>query len=244
MLAGFVLELQPNASTEPAIHRLHEDQPQIRRGRGIMSTLITDHPEGLARSGQALALSVPPDVRLRVSDEDFWRLCQENPDLRLERTAEGELIVMPPAPPDGSQRNEPECSTLELEPASQPRRGVRLLGRLHASQLGDPRPGRFMDDLGALGAIPQEERLKFSHVCPDFVVELRSTSNTMKDLRDKMREYLAQGARLGWLIDPISGTVESTARAGPSRPWRSPRPSRAKTSCQGSCSTSKGILFD
>ena len=42
---------------------------------------------------------------LRVSDEDFWRLCQENPDLRLERTAEGELIVMPPAAPDGSQRN-------------------------------------------------------------------------------------------------------------------------------------------
>jgi Uma2 family endonuclease len=175
-----------------------------------MSTAITEHAEQtLGRSDQALALAVPADVRLRVSDEDFWRLCQENPDLRLERTAQGELIVMAPAAPDGSQRN------MSL--------GAQLWNWNQQTNLGvvfDSSAGFTLSNTAIRGPdaswmtterwarIPSEERLKFSHVCPDFVAELRSPSNTMKDLREKMREYLAQGARLGWLIDPMGGTVE------------------------------------
>jgi Uma2 family endonuclease len=57
-------------------------------------------------------------------------------------------------------------------------------------------------------ALPQHERSRFSHICPDFVVELRSKSDVKKNFRLKMQEFIAQGARLGWLIDPKTGTVE------------------------------------
>lgn len=177
-----------------------------------MSTLITDYSEqslAVARPGQALALSVPPDVHLRVSDEDFWRLCQENRDLRLERTAEGELIVMPPAAPDGSQRNAGITAQLWIWNRQ------ANLGVAFDSSAGFTLPNSAIRGPDASwmtserwGQITREERLKFPHVCPDFIAELRSTSESMKDLRDKMREYLAQGARLGWLIDPMGGTVE------------------------------------
>ncbi len=122
-----------------------------------MSTAITDQvEETLDRSGQVLALAVPAQVRLRVSDEDFWRLCQENPDLRLERTAQGELIVMPPAAPDGSQRNMSLGAQLwNWNQQTEPRRGVRLVGRFHPPQYGHPRTGRLMDDHRALGARSQ-----------------------------------------------------------------------------------------
>ena len=213
-----------------------------------MSTLITDHPEeslALARSGQALALSVPPDVRLRVSDDDFWRLCQENPDLRLERTAEGELIVMPPAAPDGSHRN------MSL--------GAQLWNWNQQANLGvvfDSSAGFTLPNSAIRGPdaswmtserwarIPQEERLKFSHVCPDFIAELRSTSDTMKDLRDKMREYLAQGARLGWLIDPMGGKVELYRPGRPVETLEKPATLSGEDVLPGFVLDLKGILSD
>jgi Uma2 family endonuclease len=92
--------------------------------------------------------------------------------------------------------------------------------------------------------IPQEERLKFSHVCPDFVAELRSTSNTMKDLREKMREYLDQGAHLGWLIDPISGTVEIYRPGQPVETLNKPATLSGEDLLPGFVLDLKGILFD
>jgi Uma2 family endonuclease len=213
-----------------------------------MSTLITDHPEeslALARSGQALALSVPPDVRLRVSDEDFWRLCQENPDLRLERTAEGELIVMPPAAPDGSQRN--AGLTAQLWAWNQ----QANLGVVFDSSAGFTLPNSAIRGPDASwmtserwARIPKEERLKFSHVCPDFIAELRSTSDTMKDLRDKMREYLAQGARLGWLIDPMGGKVELYRPSRPVETLEKPATLSGEDVLPGFVLDLKGILSD
>src|SRR5437660_1560209 len=71
-----------------------------------MSTAVTDQAEeALARPDQVLAMAVPQDVHLRVSGEDFWRLCRKNPDLRLERTAQGELIIMAPAGTESGGRN-------------------------------------------------------------------------------------------------------------------------------------------
>jgi Uma2 family endonuclease len=146
---------------------------------------------------------------LRLSDEAFWRLCRANPDLRLERTADGELVVMPPAAPDSSSRN--ASITAQLWNWNQ----RTLLGVVFDSSAGFTLPNTAIRGPDAAwmtrdrwDALPKHERNRFSHVCPDFVVELRSKSDAMKDLRLKMREYIAQGARLGWLIDPKTGTVE------------------------------------
>jgi Uma2 family endonuclease len=157
-------------------------------------------------SGQ-LTLKFRPGLRL--SDEAFWRLCRANPDLRLERTADGELVVMPPAAPDSSSRN--AGITAQLWNWNEQTR----LGVVFDSSAGFTLPNTAIRGPDAAwmtrdrwDALPKHERNRFSHVCPDFVVELRSKSDAMKDLRLKMREYIAQGARLGWLIDPKTGTVE------------------------------------
>jgi Uma2 family endonuclease len=211
-----------------------------------MSTAITDHAEEtLGRSNQLLPLAVPADVRLRVSDEDFWRLCQENPDLRLERNAQGELIVMPPVAPDSGRRN--AGITAQLWNWNQ----QTNLGVVFDSSAGFTLPNTAIRGPDASWMtterwtrIPSEERLKFSHVCPDFVAELRSTSNTMKDLRDKMREYLAQGARLGWLIDPEGGTVEIYCPGRPVEIIQRPATLSGEDVLPGFVLDLKGILFE
>jgi Uma2 family endonuclease len=211
-----------------------------------MSTLVTDHPaESLARPGSVLALAVPPDVRLRVSDEDFWRLCQENPDLQLERTAEGELIVMPPAAPDGSRRN------MSLGAQLWTWNQQTGLGVAFDSSAGFTLPNSAIRGPDAAwmrrerwDALPQAERERFSHISPDFVVELRSKSNEMKDLREKMEEYMGQGARLGWLIDPRDGTVEVYRPGRPVETLQRPATLSGEDVLPGFVLDLKGILFD
>ena len=81
---------------------------------------------------------------------------------------------------------------------------LRLLGRLHPSQQRDPKSGRLLGRAGPLGCADRTKDVEeFAPLCPDFVVELRSRTDRPAKLRKKMREYMAQGARLGWLIDPI-----------------------------------------
>lgn len=146
---------------------------------------------------------------LRLSDEAFWRLCRANPGLDLERSARGELIVMSPAGADSSRRN------MDL--------GAQLWAWNRAAGLGvafDSSAGFTLPNGAVRGPdaawvsrerwdpLSPEDREKFAHVCPDFVAELRSRSDPIKSLRQKMREYVDQGARLAWLIDPVTRTVE------------------------------------
>jgi Uma2 family endonuclease len=148
---------------------------------------------------------------LRVSPKAFWRLCCDNRDLRLERTARGELIVMAPAGSETGLRN------------------MGLSGQVwnwaHANGTGlsfDSSTGYTLPN-GAVRspdaswiirerweALSHEDRRKFAPICPDFVVELTSPSDESRrpKVQKKMREYIEQGARLAWLIDPDAGEVE------------------------------------
>jgi Uma2 family endonuclease len=153
-----------------------------------------------------LQMEAPP---LRVSRELFEALVAENPDARLERARDGTLIVMPPTGWDASRRN------------------VELTGQLWlwnretlAGFCADSNGGFELPDSAIRAAdaawvsrarwerLTQAERKTFSPLCPDFVVELRSPSDRMPDLRDKMAEYIENGAQLGWLIDPYAKRVE------------------------------------
>ncbi|HET9218630.1 MAG TPA: Uma2 family endonuclease [Terriglobia bacterium] len=144
---------------------------------------------------------------VRLKDEQFFRLCSDNSDLRIEMSAAGELIIMAPCKPMTGRRNAKIAQRLSNW-AEQDGTGECF----DSSSLFSLPNGakRSPDSSWILRArwerIPEEERNnaeKFEEICPDFVIELRSLSDRLPDLKEKMEEYMANGARLGWLLDPI-----------------------------------------
>lgn len=146
---------------------------------------------------------------LELTDEQFEKICQANRDLKLERTAKGDLVIMALTGGDTGRRN------------------LRLTGQLwfwnQQSNLGEGfdsstgfrlpngairSPDAAWVRLDRWQALTSEQRQKFVPLCPDFVVELASPSDEVEDIREKMQEYLANGLQLGWLIAPATQTVE------------------------------------
>lgn len=161
------------------------------------------------RFGQRIRLRFGPDAPLTVAL--FTALCAENDILRLERTARGDLEIMAPAGGAGSSRN----ANLTYQLIRWGEEEGRGLGIIFDSSGGFVLPnGAIRSPDTAWVALPRwealthEEQKGFPPICPDFVLELRSESDRPYRLRKKMVEYLAQGARLGCLIDPLSGKVE------------------------------------
>lgn len=145
---------------------------------------------------------------LKIEDDEFFLFCQANRELRLERTGKGELIVMPLADGVSGSRNAAIGCALR-EWAGRDRSGVSF-----SSTTGFILPNGAMRAPDAswvlrsrLAELTAHQKQKFLPLGPDFVVELRSPSDRLSDLQAKMDEYIANGARLGWLIDPISREV-------------------------------------
>ncbi|MEG4406543.1 Uma2 family endonuclease [Microcoleus sp. MON2_D5] len=159
---------------------------------------------------ETISIELPNSLALLVSSEQFEALALANPDLRLERTAQGELIVNPPTGGESGQRNlsisgqlDRWCETHED------------LGEGFDSSTGFilPNGARLSPDASWVSrtrweALTPKQRKGFVPLCPDFVVELRSASDSLSTLQTKMREYIDNGARLGWLIDPQNPQVE------------------------------------
>jgi len=155
-----------------------------------------------------LPLVVRTRPALDLSEDQFFAFCQLNGDLRIERNAEGELLIMPPAGGDTSDRNSEINMQLRMW-AKRDGSGVAF-----DSSGGFRLPNRAVRSPDAswmlrsrLEQIPAEQRARFVPACPDFVLELRSPSDRLETLQAKMQEYLASGARLGWLLDPASRRV-------------------------------------
>jgi Uma2 family endonuclease len=143
-----------------------------------------------------------PD-RLRMSDDDFFDFCAANRDLRIERTAEGDILIMPPAGGETGDSN----SEIDYQLRHWAKRNGT--GRVFAPDTGFTLPNGAMRSPDAAwvlktrwSQLPREDRKRFAHICPDFVIELKSPSDTVSSLQAKMEEYIHNGARLGWLIDP------------------------------------------
>ncbi|WP_206107544.1 Uma2 family endonuclease [Paludisphaera rhizosphaerae] len=156
-----------------------------------------------------MSLTIPRGVRLIVDSNDFAGLCASNRDLRLEQAADGGLIVMAPASPDSGGR-ENELSF----PLTAWNKG-KGLGKVFSPSSGFTFPNAAVRSPDASWirrerweALDPRERKRFSHIAPDFVAEIRSPSDGLPDLQAKMAEYIDQGVRLGWLIDPTTQTVE------------------------------------
>ncbi len=148
-------------------------------------------------------LTAPP-----MTDEEFAAFCAEHPDLSFEMTAEGEIIVMPPTYSLTGARN--------AEISGQLRTWARSDGRGIACDSSTgfvlPNGARRSPDASwtlksRIEQLDPASRERYWHLCPDFVIELQSTTDRPRILKDKMREWSANGAQLGWLIDPAQRSV-------------------------------------
>ena len=159
---------------------------------------------------QTIPLHSPLELTLELTDEQFFQLCIDNRDLRFERTASGGLIIMPPT---GSETGNFNIDlSYQLQSWS---RQNKHLGIAFDSSTGFKLPdGTDISPDGAWirrdrwDALTAEEKKKFAPICPDFVVELRSTTDSLEKLRAKMKVYVKNGARLGWLLDRKNRKVE------------------------------------
>ena len=154
------------------------------------------------------ALTLNLDSITHLTHEQFRELCRENRDIRLELTAKGELIVMPPTGWESGRRN--ANLTIDLGIWN---RQVGL-GVVFDSSTGFILPNNAIrspdaawvstERLIALNPSPEG----FLPLAPDFVIELRSASDRLKPLQDKMQEYIDNGVRLGFLLNPQDRIVE------------------------------------
>ncbi len=161
----------------------------------LIDTIIPDQS-----APDTITLQLSPAIDL--TDEQFFQFCQINRELKIELTAQGELIIMPPTGADTGSAN------------------FRLLGQLYVwmennhqgigfdSSTGFvlPNGARRSPDaawvrLERWQALTPDQQKRFAPLCPDFVVELRSASDQLSMLQEKMQEYMENGAQLGWLID-------------------------------------------
>jgi Uma2 family endonuclease len=155
----------------------------------------------------AVILQIPQS--LKFTDDKFVEMVAANKDLRLELSAQGELSIMSPTGGETGDRN------LELGGQVWFWNRQNGLGKAFDSSTGFKLPNgatRSPDvswiKIETWNALTPEQRKKFLPLCPDFVIELVSESDDLADTQAKMREYIANGLRLGWLINPKNKQVE------------------------------------
>jgi Uma2 family endonuclease len=155
----------------------------------------------------ALAVRLGPLAR-KMTEDEFFQFCQSNGDLRIERTSDGEVIVMPPA--GGEAGNFEALVGAELTmwakkngtglPFSPSTAFILPNGAERSPDFAWVRRSRWK-------RLTKRQRETFPPLCPDFVVEIRSSTDRLSSLQAKMEEWMENGSKLGWLIDPAKKTV-------------------------------------
>ena len=160
-------------------------------------------------------------VREKWSDEDYWAFCEANRDLRIERTAEGEIVIMPPAGGESGFRNGEVITELKI--------WARKDGR---GQSVDSSVQFFLPDGSALSPdaawvsneslsrLTKQQRKKFLRLSPEFIVEVLSPTDNLKEAKAKMELWIANGVQLAWLIDGDAETVYIYRKGQPMRTRR------------------------
>ncbi|MBA4123570.1 MAG: Uma2 family endonuclease [Acidobacteria bacterium] len=148
------------------------------------------------------------DVLKKINDDEFENFCRHNPDVEIELTKEGELIIMPPTGGRTGIRNFSLIGYF-FNWLEKDKSGV---GFDSSTVFKLPNGAKRSPDLAWITnerweKLTNVEQEKFPPLCPDFVVELRSPSDSLVNLQNKMEEYIENGAVLGWLIDPLEKKV-------------------------------------
>ncbi len=162
------------------------------------------------RSPKPQMIQIPADIPLQVTPDQFVVIAAANRDLRLERTAIGKLIVNPPTGSESSYRNLSISTQLGIWLEAHESLGIAFDSsggfQLPNGAIRSPDAAWIQRDRWE--RLTPQERAGFAPLCPDFVVELRSKSDNLQDLQDKLQEYMDNGCQLGWLIDPQRRRVE------------------------------------
>ncbi|ACK71412.1 protein of unknown function DUF820 [Gloeothece citriformis PCC 7424] len=155
------------------------------------------------------AITINLNSIIQLNDNQFYQLCRQNPELKFERNAQGELMIMSPTGGSTGKRN----FALNLELGIWNRQ--KQLGVCFDSSTGFKLPNgatRSPDvawiPLQKWNNLSPEQQEKFVPLCPDFVIESLSPSDELKSLQGKMQEYMDNGTRLGWLINAQDKQVE------------------------------------
>ncbi len=160
---------------------------------------------------KATTTTFPFTLKLKIdlTDEQFFQMCQKNSNYRFERTASGEILIMSPTGSDTGRRNVKITTQLDIWNSES------NLGEVFDSSTGftlpngaERSPDASWVKIERWNALTPEQQEKFAPICPDFVVELRSRTDSLKELQEKMQEYIENGAQLGWLIDRKNKRVE------------------------------------
>ncbi len=145
---------------------------------------------------------------LKFTDDEFWEFCRQNDGMRIEMTKEGDVIIMPPTGANTGERNSEINFQLKLWAKKDKK------GKTYDSSTGFKLPdGATLSPDASwvlnerLEKFTAKQREKFLPLCPDFILELRSASDSLKDSQMKIGEYIENGARRGWLIDPKNKQV-------------------------------------
>jgi len=164
-------------------------------------------PRTAPPDANALVIRLGP-LQHKLTDDEFFEFCQRNRDLRIEMNKEGEMIIMMPTGSESGNRG----FNFTVEFGIWAKADGTGVGFSSSTGFTLPNGAKRSPDLAWIRqerweAIPKKQRKKFASICPDFVVELRSETDALEPLQAKMEEYIANGAELGWLIDPLEKKV-------------------------------------
>jgi Uma2 family endonuclease len=172
----------------------------------MSQTAIATLPPDLEAPFSSFRLQMLPAVPM--TQDQFFEFCQQNRKIRMERTAQGELIIMPPSGGESGAQNLSVGAQLFFWAKG------RGTGKAFDSSTGfilpsgaNRSPDASWVSTPQLAQISQEQMKKFLPVCPDFLVEVLSPSDSVGLTLEKMEEYIANGAKLGWFINPRNRQV-------------------------------------
>lgn len=155
----------------------------------------------------ALKLELPKTIP-RITDRRFQELCKKNPDSRIERTSEGDIVIMAPTGGETGKRNTAILSLLWNWNRTK-KKGVvfdsSTAFKLPSKAIRSP-DAAFVEN-GKWNLLSKEEKKKFPPLCPDFVIELLSDSDSILLTKEKMNEWMKNGCSLAWLIDFEDQTI-------------------------------------
>jgi Uma2 family endonuclease len=163
-------------------------------------------------------LAVRRQDQEKFSDSEYWAFCEANPDLRVERTAEGEIVIVPPAGGESDYRSSEVVAELKIWA----RKDGRGKGFGSSAQFILPDGSGLSPDAAwvsseSLSRLTKQQRKRFLRLSPEFVVEVLSPTDNLKAAKAKMELWIANGVRLAWLIDGDAETVHVFRRGHATR---------------------------